>query len=259
MKILSNDPVSAAQELHNLLGWRSPEDFTLEEIANALGIFIKEELIKGAEGRILINGDIGIISLNSLIKNAGKKNFVIAHEIGHFILHKHLTILFSDTYKTLSEWYKKGIHEVQANKFAAELLMPTELFKSRVVGKKLNIALINEVSSYFKVSLTATFLRYITHGTYPIMVIYIEEGLIKWKQCSNNFPFHYLPINSTVPAWTVAGDYFNRNQLELEPEKVDAIEWFTDDFQIKYKKDWKLWEQCYRVSEKGLISCLWSY
>jgi len=259
MKIQSNNSVNAARELHNLLGWTTPTDFTLEEIANALGIFVKYITIKGSEGRILIKGDTGIISLNSSITHLGKKNFVIGHEIGHFILHKNLSTLFSDSHKTLSEWHKKGIQEQQANEFASELLMPETLFKTKVVGKKLNILLIEEVSAYFKVSITAAFLRYVTLGSYPMMVVFIEDGIVKWKQYSVDFPFTFLPLNSTVPAWTVAGDYFNNNSLETQPEKVNAIDWFPEDFQIKYKKDWKLWEQCFQVSDNGLISCLWTY
>jgi hypothetical protein len=212
MKIQSDNPIGAAKELHYLIGWTCPADFTIEEIANALGVIVKEVPIKGSEGRILIKGETGIVSVSNAITHYGKKNFVIGHEIGHFILHKNLTSLFSDTHKTLLEWHKKGVHEQQANEFASELLMPEVLFKSKIAGKKLNIGLIE-----------------------------------------------FIPYNSSVPAWTVAGDYFNRNVLEAKPVKVNAIEWFPEDFQIKYKQDWKLWEQCYQVSNRGLISCLWTY
>jgi Zn-dependent peptidase ImmA (M78 family) len=259
MKILANNPVKAAKELHELLGWTQPSDYTLEEISNSLGVIIKDIPIKGSEGRILIKENTGIISINSAITYSPKRNFIIAHELGHFILHKNITHLFSDTQKTLADWYKNGLHEQQANEFASELLLPTELFKRKVDGKKLNMTLIEEVADYFGASLTATFLKYATAGKYPVMIIFIEEGVIRWKQCSNDFPFKFLQINSNVPAWTVAGDFFNGKALEAKPEKVDAIEWFPEDFEIENKKDWKLWEQCFQVSENGLISCLWTY
>jgi hypothetical protein len=115
-----------------------------------------------------------------------------------------------------------------------------------------------EVSSYFNVSRLAAFLKYTSLGSYPVMIIFMENGIVKWKKCSGDFPFQFLPLNSAVPAYTVAGDYFYHGNLESDPEKVDAIEWFPEDYQIKYKKDWKLWEQCYRVSEQGLVSCLWT-
>jgi Zn-dependent peptidase ImmA (M78 family) len=255
MKMQGNNPVMAAKRICLQLGWQDPSDFTLEEVSNALGVIVMDVPIKGSEGRILMKGDTGIISLNSSINHPGKRNFVIAHELGHFVLHKNLMPLFSDTHKTLSEWHKKGLHEQQANEFASELLMPTEIFKGKVAGKKLNINLIEEVASYFDVSLTAAFIKYAAFGSYPLMVIFIEDKL----SSGNNVPFKYLPLHSAVPAWTVAGDFFKTNKVEPYPEKVDAIEWFPDDFQIKYKQDWKLWEQCYQIAENGLISCLWTF
>ncbi|MCX2586469.1 ImmA/IrrE family metallo-endopeptidase [Pedobacter sp. MR22-3] len=257
--IQSNNPLKAAQELHAMIGWTQPSDLTLEDIAGALGILVKDEPIKGSDGRILIKGDTAIITVNNTITNPGRRNFILGHEIGHFLLHKDATALFSDTPLTLSEWFKKGIHEKQANDFATELLMPAPLYVNKVEGKKLSINLIEDVSAYFQTSLLATFLRYISLGSFPVMVIYMEKGVVKWKFHSNDFPFTYLPINSNVPAWTVAGDYFTKGQLEPNPEKVDAIEWFAEDFEIKKKKDWKLWEQCYQVGESGLVSVLWTY
>jgi len=252
------NPASAANEVHRRLGWSNPDDFTLDEMANALGIVIKEVAIGGSEGRILIDGDEAIMSIDSSITYAPKRNFVIAHEIGHFILHKNIAPLFSETDHTLSEWYQNGPQEQQANQFAAELLMPAMIFKEKLAKRKLNIKLVQEMSSYFKTSLTATFLRYATCGDFPLMVIFIEGGLVKWKSVSDDFPFKFLQINSEVPPLTVAGDLFNKNQYEDEPEKIDAIEWFPENTQLHRDPDYQLWEQCYRVSPTGFISCLWT-
>lgn len=259
MTINNNNPIDAARQLHYELGWTSPSDFTLEEIAGCLNIIVRNVPIKGSEGRILINGSTAIISINESVTHSGKRNFILAHEIGHFILHRNITTLFSETDNTLAEWFKKGLHEQQANVFASEFLMPEFLYRKKIEGKKLNMALIEDVSAFFKTSLLTTFFRYIQLGSFPAMIIFMEAGVVRWKIHSHDFPFTYLPLNSEVPAWTVAGDFFNRGQLEIAPERVDAIEWFPEDFQIKYKKDWKLWEQCYQIGQNSLVSCLWTY
>lgn len=255
----NSSPTASARELHSLIGWTDPSDFTLDEIASALGILVKNGPIQGSDGRILIMGDTAILSINDTITHSGRRNFILGHEIGHFVLHKKAWTLFSDTELTLSEWHKKGLLEQQANTFASELLMPEELYKKKIAGRKLSISLIEDVSSYFHTSLQATFMRYVSLGEFPIMVIFMEGGVVRWKQHSEDFPFSYLPINSKVPAWSVAGDYFNNGLLEPKPEKVDAIEWFPEDFQIKYKADWKLWEQCFQVGANCLVSCLWTF
>ena len=256
-KILN--PKLEATGLLRQLGWEKPGDLSLEEIAFSIGCIVKTVDMEGSEGRIIMNSGSGIISVNSSITLKTKLNFVLAHEIAHFVMHKGLMPMFSDNEKTLSDWHKNGPHELQANEFAAELLMPTEQFNSKVSAKRLNINLIEEVAQYFHTSMTATFLKYKDVGSYPVMIIYLESGVVKWKQCSNDFPFQYLPINSKVPAWTVAGDYFGGKGIEDKPVKVAAIEWFPEDFEIKYKAAWQLWEQCFTVSQNGLISCLWTY
>jgi len=66
------------------------------------------------------------------------------------------------------------------------------------------------------------------------------------EEMFNRFPFSILTFQFSGPCIYGCGDYFYHNSFESEPEKVDAIEWFPEDFQIKFKKDWKLWEQSSR-------------
>lgn len=252
------NPIQYAQNLLSEIGWSSPSDFTLPEIANYLNINIKELPISGSQGRILINKNSAVITINSELNNSGKKNFVIAHEIGHFLMHKNILSVFSDTENSLSEWHTKGPHENEANSFATELLMPHKTFKEFINNKKLSLKLIKEVSEYFRTSLLTSFIKYVDIGDFPAMIIYMENNKVIWKKHSKDFPLTYISIGSNVPEYTVAGDYFLRKNIEEEPEKIEAIEWFANDFKIKYYKDLILWEQCYKVSTKGLVSCLWT-
>lgn len=254
---LGHNPTQAARDLLKDVGWERPGDLTLEEIAGSLGAIIETDILGGSEGRILMMGNSAIIKINSEIEHAGKRNFVTAHEIGHFVLHKELK-LFVDNNITLSEWHTKGTHEQEANDFAGELLMPTLLFKERIQNKKLSISLIKEIADYFTVSLTAAFIRYSKLGAFPMMLIYTENGTVKWKTASNDFPFPYLQKGSTVPAWSVAGDFYNGKGLEQSPVKVNAFEWFPNDYKLRSNNEWKLWEQCFQVSQNGLMVCLWS-
>lgn len=254
-----NRAQSKAREILGSVGWTKPGDLTIEEIVWSAGAFIKELPIGGSEGRILVNDQSAIITIDSGIDYEPKKRFVLAHELAHFHMHKHLGIFFSDTDKTLSEWRSKGNHEKEANDFAAELLMPSNLFIEKVKGNRLSLSLIEDTANFFGTSLTSTFLKYRNLGDFPVMIIFSEDNVVKWKQHSHDFPFQWLPINSEVPAYTVAGDYFSGNGLEDEPVKVDAIEWFPEDREIEKKKHWKLWEQCFQVATNGVVSCLWTY
>jgi hypothetical protein len=106
--------------------------------------------------------------------------------------------------------------------------------------------------------MTATFIKYASSGKYPLMVIFINDGKIAWKKHSLDFPFTFLAYGSLVPAYSVAGDLYYHGRTEAQPEKVQAIEWFPEDYTCQRETDAQLWEQCFRVAEKGIISCLWA-
>lgn len=252
-------PTIEARELLRKSGFEKPSDIGLLEFASSEGIHVKYEELKGSEGRIIMYGDNALVTINSSINNSGKRNFVLAHEIGHFKLHQGIGPLFSDTNRTLSDWYRNGKHEQEANEFASELLMPSRIFSEFVSGEKLDFELIEDAANYFDVSLTATFLKYCSLGDYPLMVIYIEDKLVKWTRYSQDFAFQYIEKNSNVSPLTVAGDFFQGNGIEDSPVLVKAIEWFPDDFEIKKKQNWQLWEQCFQVSTNGIIACLWTF
>lgn len=246
-----------ANKLLNSLGWTKPGDLTLKEIAYASNAFVKKSDLGGSQGRILMNGDNAIITIDSKIELESKINFILAHEIGHLILHKNITPLFSDTNKTLSEWFEKGKHEIEANHFASELLMPSELFKSMVKGKKMSLDLIRDTSVFFGTSQTATLLKYKDLGDFAISIIYMENGIVKWKSESTDFPLKFLQNGSKAPNGSVAGDFFNGQGLEEEPVLVEALEWFPEDFEIEDYLDTELYEHNFRIGRNGLLCCLW--
>ncbi|MBN8853698.1 MAG: hypothetical protein BGO55_11760 [Sphingobacteriales bacterium 50-39] len=253
-----NNAAKAARELLLSLGWCQPSDLSMEEIAWACGLMVTRKEMDGCEGRIIMSRDGGIISINASIDYQPKINFILAHEIGHSCLHGNIQPLFADNKHSLAEWYAKGEHEKEANDFATELLMPSEAFARRVKGQKPSVNVIGDAATYFGASRTAAFLRYRDLGDFPVMVILVENGVVKWKSHSEDFPFKWLSINTPVPAFTVAGDYFHRNSKEPGPEKVFAIDWFPDDFNAQRNPKQQLWEQCSRFSDDAIVSCIWT-
>jgi Zn-dependent peptidase ImmA (M78 family) len=253
-----NSSALQAKKFLDSLGWTSPADLTMEDIAWACNLVVTKKEMDGCEGRILMNKESGIISINTAITYQPKINYILAHEIGHSQLHRDIP-LFSDTSKTLAEWYANGVQETEANDFATELLMPSALFSKMVKKKKLSLILIEQTAAYFGSSKTATFLRYRNLGDFPVMIIFIENGIIKWKSLSPDFPFKWLPLGSKVPVYTVAGDYYYYNTEERNPVKIDAIEWFPEDYSLlRGNEKQKLWEQCFPATRDGIVTCLWT-
>lgn len=259
-KVPNNKATIAAQRVLEECGLDSPLELSLEDIALARGVTAVQPIkIDGAQGRIIWNDDDALISYSDKIDNEGKRRFVIAHELGHFELHKGLLNgAHMDNEKSLNEWFATGSHETEANLFSAELLMPAPIFMSFSNKRKFDFNLIKELSGIFQTSLTATLLRYKDLGDFPVAVIFCEKGKVKWRCFTNDFCLQYLPLGIKVPINSVASDFFDSGTLPDEPEIIDAEDWFEQDFRLKYYRDTRFYEQCIQIGSDGVLSCIWN-
>lgn len=107
---------------------------SIEETAHKCGLEIKYvDMKEGVLGKLHISSNS--IYINSQLREDHKRaKFTIAHEIGHWYLHvpllKDVIISFEDTNETIFVPNKSEQRmEIQANHFAAELLIPREIIK----------------------------------------------------------------------------------------------------------------------------------
>lgn len=92
-----------------------------------------------------------------------RQRFTIAHEIGHFILHRHLmgtgigdSIAYRADDSGLKNSNIKPLHEAEANRFAAALLLPKDLVIDRYNNVTRDVC---ELAEYFHVSQQAMTIR----------------------------------------------------------------------------------------------------
>jgi Zn-dependent peptidase ImmA (M78 family) len=115
-----------------------------------------------------------------------RRRFTVAHEIGHFILHSGGFIDRTDTGKTFGIWNDKS-EEAEANTYAAELLLPRQLFVPKIKGKAPSIGLIEKVASDFQTSRLATAVQYI-HYTNEAVALVVSHGWdIEWARKAKDF------------------------------------------------------------------------
>lgn len=82
-------------------------------------------------GYIMVSGDDAIILVDGEEKPT-RQNFTIAHELGHYLMHKDK--LISQPSIGILERRPLGVHnndpvEIEANKFASEVLVPQQLLQ----------------------------------------------------------------------------------------------------------------------------------
>lgn len=113
---------------------RAPVD--LNSLAKALGLEVNESFLDADVSGELTRDKNGQYQININSYNPpNRKRFTLAHEIGHYILHRQLVGDGLDddrAYRSSSagRYFNTRIgpvHETEANKFAAQLLMPTHL------------------------------------------------------------------------------------------------------------------------------------
>lgn len=139
---------------------RAPVD--VMGIANDLGLKVwKTGLPKNISGKIFRDSDHGGPSGFSIVVNSEEKSvrqrFTVAHEIAHFLLHRHL--LESKGALVDDIMYRSGLstsEEVAANKMAAHILMPFSLINSLVNSGITNVA---DLAKALEVSKTAMAIR----------------------------------------------------------------------------------------------------
>jgi len=106
-------------------------------------------------------------------RSQGRERFTIAHELGHFLLHlgasdssaNFFACREKDIHSTSSSRRQRG-KEAEANRFAAELLMPEQLVKKLAHQWKASIP---KMSNLFNVSAEAMGIRLTQFGLLPVL------------------------------------------------------------------------------------------
>lgn len=109
-------------------------------------------------GQLKYINDGWVISINSL-HNEKRQRFTLAHELGHYILHKEKNSEFKDAVFFRNEVLDSM--EYKANEFASELLMPESSVRNSVNEGIRNIG---ELSDLFGVSAAAMKYRILSLG-----------------------------------------------------------------------------------------------
>ena len=138
----------------------------IKDIVKKEGLnLISYDLGENVSGILVIENSIGTIGY-SPENSKVRQRFTIAHELGHFLLHKHHSSeVFIDKdfiikYRSEKKYTSTEIkQEQEANTFAAALLMPLDMLKAEVAKKEnLNLSeteLISTLAKIFDVSIPA--------------------------------------------------------------------------------------------------------
>ena len=146
---------------------RIPVDVAL--VAHRLGLHVEQaDLPAEVSGFLTLRGKRGTIVYNETHPRV-RQRFTIAHEIGHYVMHRDQSDLFID--KRYPLWLRdtnastgERLQEIQANHFAATLLMPRTAVEEAYSGLEYDLDLddedrLDELARSFAVSNQALSIR----------------------------------------------------------------------------------------------------
>lgn len=270
MKLLNylktnNRGKNKAKEILEDIGYDEITTISNSDLVSGFGIILISKHLDNADGKIIRGKTRTIIKVNSSIPYPAKIRFTIAHELGHYFLHKKIEI-HTDNEKTLN-WFnfenqaKRGLEEYEANDFASELLMPEKIFLQFMEGKQFCPSLVKELSERFQTSLTSVIYRLISLDITSLLVVFITDGLVKYWRRSTDLRYWVKditklpPPNDSVAMEYIESDYqFIYSGTDKKQEIVKST-WF----ELKEdERDTEFFEYCIPIkSYKTIISIIW--
>lgn len=204
----------------------------VDDICNKLGISLRYNSELDAESLIVKTQDKTII----VVKETNYKSqarFCIAHESGHYTIPTHLDQTYKCTLSDLFLYTPDKPTEIQANQFAAELLMPSKYFEHDIREKELTLTNIISLADKYETSLISTSLRFINKTEDLGAIVLAKEKQIEWVVHSSNFR-GYISSKCPLDVCSTAYDFFEFGVAPPQsPRKVDSYIW-SDKFEGPY-------------------------
>jgi hypothetical protein len=145
-----------AREVIASLRINHPSDISIENIAWTQGALVVEDGLRGCDARLVYIPGVrpAILRVKKPLSPPGKRRFAIAHELGHLKLSHSPGKPTECSEREFHAWYKdQRDQEVEANIFAAELLMPESLFAPRLQNLPPSFETIENLASDFQTTL----------------------------------------------------------------------------------------------------------
>jgi hypothetical protein len=139
-----------------------PVDPLLIAASRDIVVKAKPDTTDGVSGMLLRHGDTFGILYATYIPSEGFRRFSVSHELGHYFLEGHIdhVLPLDGIHTSHAGFVSADPYELEADCFAAGLLMPSALFKREMGRIDPGLDAIESLSLKCKTSLTATAIRY---------------------------------------------------------------------------------------------------
>jgi len=197
----------------------------LDIIAKKLNIKIIETSNIRYEGVLIKQNNESIIILDNMVPDEERPRFTIAHLLGHYVIPWHNKSSFYCREKGTSTLKSEDPLEIEANEFAAALLMPGNHLKRDILGKRTPIDQLETIAiNNYHVSLFALANRLVQYAPDQYALINSKDSQIIKTYPGNR------PLLDTLQSGTLAAQLFNNLPEEKTTRSgyVPASYWLAD-------------------------------
>jgi Zn-dependent peptidase ImmA (M78 family) len=225
----------------------------LTEIAEEFGIDVLYRPAESYDGALLRIRDAqrGCIVINSRIREESRKRFTLAHEIGHFVLPGQQEVSAPCKQQRIENWdadlYRP---ELEANRFAAEILMPRGLM-AEFVQSEPSLESIRSIAQLCGTSLTASAVRLITLTPHRAAVVWSQNQKILWSKLSAGF-VRWIR-KGEVRENSFAVRCYRKQSVPDQLAPVPASAWL---YEKGLQERAQIWEQSVRLKNYGAVLSL---
>lgn len=167
---------AVARQLLDEIGWTTPPVLPQRIAEEVFGAVVAEaQMSADMSGMLVRESERIVIGVNSDHRWV-RQRFTIAHELGHLKLHKGRSLImdsdvrvnFRDRVSSLAT----DREEIEANRFAAALLLPEHMVRSWIGKESFDTAneLVERLAKTFEVSKPAANYRLVNLGFFPAPV-----------------------------------------------------------------------------------------
>jgi hypothetical protein len=167
-------------------------------------------------------------------------------------MHDRGTAAFACDAETVSgPWDELLNLEARANRYAANLLLPTKMFMPRAARRPMLFEAVRALATTFETSITATAIRLVEHGAFPAMLVCNDKTGRRWFVRGPEVPPSLWPVD--IPGRnTIAHDLLTGVDGS-SPEDVYADEWLARTERHSYR----LREDSIKGPQGQVLSLLW--
>jgi Zn-dependent peptidase ImmA (M78 family) len=197
--------------------------------------------------------------------NSPRARFTVAHELGHFFIDEHRNALLAGKppHYSFTEHPSENPVEVEANLFAANLLMPNLEFQKALSEVSPGLKGIIDLASTFGVSIQSAAIRFTTKSQRPCAIIMFRENGKPWWNVSPElkawgYQWIQKDIREVVAPDSATGKAFHDNASpfgEVRQNGTVASAWFAG-IPKGGRSDELFVESAVRLGGRGVLSLL---